>query len=105
MNKSLLIALVATVIGVCTLGVGLYILATTPAPAPETTQVAPTDASSSSPQSVALVPQLRNSDASLVPDTQAEPGTEPWCDAMMATPDGNWSDSDARLFSKHCIYE
>ncbi|UTF60684.1 DUF3012 domain-containing protein [Gilvimarinus sp. DA14] len=104
MNKSLVIALVATIIGVCTLAVGLYILATTPAPAPEPA-AAPQSESTAPKEPLAVVPQISGSNATLVPDADAEPGSEAWCEAMMATPDGEWSDADARLFSQHCIYQ
>ena len=100
MNKSLIIALIATGIGVCTLAVGLYILATTPAPAPE-----PQAQAVAASEPMAVIPQLRNSDSPLVPDADAPMGSEPWCEALMAKPDREWSESESRQFAEHRIYE
>lgn len=32
-------------------------------------------------------------------------GSEAWCEAMMAKPDANWTDSEARDFTSYCLFD
>lgn len=36
--------------------------------------------------------------------TKDERKDEAWCDAMMATPNNLWSEDDASLFARDCLY-
>ncbi|HEY7884607.1 MAG TPA: DUF3012 domain-containing protein [Cellvibrionaceae bacterium] len=92
MNKPLLIALTSLIIGAITLGVGLYVLSTTPA-----------EPAQSPVEATLVFPQVADQ-ATDVPDVPAEPGSETWCDQQMLIADADWSDNDARIFADHCLY-
>ncbi|WP_049721723.1 DUF3012 domain-containing protein [Gilvimarinus polysaccharolyticus] len=100
MSKSLIISLLSIMIGLVTIAVGLYVLSTTPAPAP-----APETGASNDP--FLMVPQRQTTDATGqdVPSLEATPGSEPWCEQLMLLPDDRWTDQDARLFAQHCVYQ
>ncbi|MDO3382479.1 DUF3012 domain-containing protein [Gilvimarinus algae] len=97
MSRSLVIAIIATIIGLATIAVGLYVLSQTPAPAPEAT-------AQSSSAALVVVPQLESA-VTDVPLGDAEPGSEAWCEAMMIKADNDWSDEESKLFAAQCIYQ
>ena len=99
MNKSLVIAILALVIGAGTIGLGLYVLATTPAPTTKSVAVAPEQ------NRLVVLPPAPESTGTDIPSAPVERGSEPWCEQLMVTPDSDWSDADARLFATQCIYE
>lgn len=96
LNKSLIISLVSIVIGVGTIAVGLYVLSQTPAPTPESKLKVEAP--------IVVVPEVEGEKPKM-PEGPIERGTQKWCDKMMLVSDSDWSDDDARLFAKVCLYE
>jgi len=56
------------------------------------------------PREVGLLPVPTPATDSDVPQLDAEPGTEPWCDMMMHKPSHHWQEEETRTFADHCIY-
>ncbi|MDO3385590.1 DUF3012 domain-containing protein [Gilvimarinus sp. SDUM040013] len=103
MSKQLVIALVATIFGIVTIGVGLFVLSQTPA----TTQISPGQAPETKDlaETHLYVPQIDASGTLTGRDiSDLTPGSEPWCDAMMDMPDHEFQAENAKVFADHCIY-
>lgn len=100
MSKSLIITIIATLIGIITLAVGLYILNQTPKPVESISL-------NTAPSALVILPKTKTLANSLtdIPSMPAERGTEAWCEEMMLKADNQWPDQDAVLFAKSCIYE
>lgn len=84
-------ALVALSLGVVVFG--LYLIMSEPQSEELTPQ-----------REIGLLPAPTPATDSDVPEVDAEPGTEPWCDMMMQQPGDNWVEEETRTFADHCIY-
>lgn len=85
-------ALVALSLGVIVLG--LYLIVSEPQ----------SDELALPPREIGLLPALAPSAESDVPQLDAEPGTEPWCDMMLHKPNQEWEEEETRTFADQCIY-
>lgn len=55
---------------------------------------------------IGLIPAPAESDPDIPQlDVEAEPGTEAWCEQMMAIPNAEWTREDSQTFADNCIYE
>lgn len=106
MSKQLLLALITSALGILTIGVGLYVLHKTPAPANFSQAAAPAAQKVefvSSTENV-LIPRIKSAEAATIQPYEFDPGTEGWCEAMMQLPDEQWEKEDAKIFAQNCIY-
>lgn len=100
-----MLTLVVTVLGLATIGVGLYVLSQTPIAEPTTLDEMP--------PSLVIMPQTINMQNAAIKSTSIENtndvpvarGSELWCEEMMNKADSQWPDKDAMLFAQNCIYE
>lgn len=85
-------ALVALSLGVVVFG--LYLIMSEPQ----------SNESATPPREIGLLPVPNPVTDSDVPQLDAEPGTEPWCDMMLHKPGDNWKEEETRTFADNCIY-
>lgn len=119
MNKQLAIALIVTLLGMATIAVGLYVLSQTPAPAPEQSQptaIAESPSNTSLPQPpatenvtgnesahVLTLPMDPTASTNIGPPDDFTEGSEPWCEAMMVSPESQWDEKHSKIFAANCI--
>jgi len=84
---------------------GLFLISRQPLPEEQQDIADPSEPPS---QEVGLIPALPEEDRDdSIPEleTDAEPGSDEWCEYMMRLADDQWTREDAQTFADHCIYD
>lgn len=86
------------------IALGLYLISQQQGPVQDSV-ADPTEPPSREIGLIPALPEQERDDTIPELETDAEPGSDTWCEEMMRLANDRWSHEDSQTFADHCIYE